>query len=154
MKHKAVFEYQKPNVEENFFVLQRGPGLPNLRKLFQLTCPNHSLLEAFIMLSGHTYQHLPICNYNYSERLHFHFQVSDGAFSQIFTKCESQSVVYDSLQPHVLQPTSSSVQGILQAEYWSGQPFPSPGDFPDPGIKLRAPALQVDSLPSEPGEKP
>ena len=45
------------------------------------------------MLSGHTYQHLPICNYNYSERLHFHFhfQVSDGAFSQIFTKCESVS---------------------------------------------------------------
>ena len=34
-------------------------------------------------------------------------------------------------------------------EYWSGQPFPSPGDLPDPGIKLGSPALQVDSLPSE-----
>ena len=123
MERKSVFKYQKPNVEENFFVLQRGPGLPNLRKLFQLTCPNHSLLEAFIMLSGHTYQHLPICNYNYSERLHFHFQ----AFSQIFTKCESvsQSVVYDSLQPHVLQPISSSVQGIFQAGMldWVAIPF-------------------------------
>ena len=32
-------------------------------------------------------------------------------------------------------------------EYWSGLPFPSPGDLPDPGIKPRSPALQVDSLP-------
>ena len=38
-------------------------------------------------------------------------------------------------------------------EYWSGLPFPSPGDLPDPGIKLRAPALQTDSLPSEPPGK-
>ena len=35
-------------------------------------------------------------------------------------------------------------------EYWSGLPFPSPGDLPDPGIKPRSPALQADTLPSEP----
>ena len=34
-------------------------------------------------------------------------------------------------------------------EYWSGQPIPSPGDLPDPGIKLGSPALQVGSLPAE-----
>ena len=34
-------------------------------------------------------------------------------------------------------------------EYWSGLPFPSPGDLPDPGIKHRSPALQADALPSE-----
>ena len=34
-------------------------------------------------------------------------------------------------------------------EYWSGLPFPSPGDFPDPGIEPGSPALQVDVLPSE-----
>ena len=39
-------------------------------------------------------------------------------------------------------------------EYWTGQPFPSPGDLPDPGIKPRSPALQVESLPSEPPGKP
>ena len=33
-------------------------------------------------------------------------------------------------------------------EYWSGLPFPSPGDLPDPGIEPRSPALQADSLPS------
>ena len=39
-------------------------------------------------------------------------------------------------------------------EYWSGLPFSSPGDFPNPGIKLRSPTLQADSLPSEPPESP
>ena len=39
-------------------------------------------------------------------------------------------------------------------EYWSGQPFPSPGGLPKPGIEPRSPALQVDSLPAEPQGKP
>ena len=34
-------------------------------------------------------------------------------------------------------------------EYWSGLPFPFPGDLPNPGTKLRIPTLQADSLPSE-----
>ena len=48
----------------------------------------------------------------------------------------------------------SSVHGILQQEYWSGLPFSSPGNRPDPGIEPESPALQVDSLPSEPPGKP
>ena len=39
-------------------------------------------------------------------------------------------------------------------EYWSGLPFPSLGDLPDPGIKPRSPALKADTLPSEPPGKP
>ena len=39
-------------------------------------------------------------------------------------------------------------------EYWSGLPFPSPGDLPDPGIEPRSPALQADALHSEPPGKP
>ena len=35
-------------------------------------------------------------------------------------------------------------------EYWSGLPVPSPGDLPNPGIEAGSPALQEDSLPSEP----
>ena len=38
-------------------------------------------------------------------------------------------------------------------EYWSGLLFPSPGHLPDPGIELRSPALQEDSLPSEQKER-
>ena len=46
------------------------------------------------------------------------------------------------------QPTEFSRQ-----EYWSGLPFPSPGDLPDPGIKPGSPTLQADALASEPPGK-
>ena len=38
-------------------------------------------------------------------------------------------------------------------EYWSGLPFPSPEDLPNPGIESMSPVLQADSLPAEPPEK-
>ena len=44
----------------------------------------------------------------------------------------------------------SSLHVILQQEYWSGLPFPSPGDLPNLGIKPQTPALQADTLTSEP----
>ena len=44
--------------------------------------------------------------------------------------------------------------GFSRQEYWSGLPFPSPGDLPDPGIEPRCPALQADTLISEPPGKP
>ena len=44
--------------------------------------------------------------------------------------------------------------GFSRQEYWSGLPCPLPGDLPNPRIKPRSPALQVDSLPSEPPGKP
>ena len=62
-----------------------------------------------------------------------------------------------------LCPTLCDPVGPLQAplsmvfsrqEYWSGLPFPSPGDLPDPGIEHRSPALQADALTSEPPGKP
>ena len=43
--------------------------------------------------------------------------------------------------------------GFSRQEYWSGVPFPSPGDLPDPGIEPGSPALQADALPSEPPGK-
>ena len=43
--------------------------------------------------------------------------------------------------------------GILQADYERGLPRPSPGTLPNPAIEPRSPALQVDSLPSEPPGK-
>ena len=39
--------------------------------------------------------------------------------------------------------------GFSRQEYWSGLPFPSSGDLPNPGIKPRSPALQTDSLLTE-----
>ena len=43
--------------------------------------------------------------------------------------------------------------GFSRQEYWSGLPFPSPGDLPNPGIKPGSPVLQTDALPSEPPGK-
>ena len=48
----------------------------------------------------------------------------------------------------------SSVRGILQAGILEWVSMPSPGDLPNPGIKPRSPALQADSLSSEPPGKP
>ena len=56
--------------------------------------------------------------------------------------------------PMDCSPPASSVYWILQARILAWVPFPSPGDLHDPGIKLRSPALQEDSLPAEPRGKP
>ena len=52
------------------------------------------------------------------------------------------------IQSYVCQAPLS--MGFSRREYWSGLPFPSPGDLPDPGIKPKSPALKADSLPAEP----
>ena len=44
--------------------------------------------------------------------------------------------------------------GFSRQGYWSGLPFPSPGDLPNPGIEPRSPALQADALTSAPPGKP
>ena len=44
-------------------------------------------------------------------------------------------------------PRTMESMEFSRPEYWSGQPFPSLGDLPNPGIKPRSPTLQVDSLP-------
>ena len=44
--------------------------------------------------------------------------------------------------------------GFSRQEYWSGLPFPTPGDLPDPEIEPRSPAFQSDSLPTELQGKP
>ena len=44
--------------------------------------------------------------------------------------------------------------GFSKQECWSGLPFPSPGDLPNPGIEPGPPAFQEDALPSEPPRKP
>ena len=44
--------------------------------------------------------------------------------------------------------------GFSRQEYWSGLPFPSPRDLPDPGVEHSSPPLQKDSIPSEPPGKP
>ena len=56
--------------------------------------------------------------------------------------------------PMDCSPPVSSAHGIVQEKYWSGLPFPSPGDLPNPGIKSRSLTLQAYSLLSELPGKP
>ena len=56
--------------------------------------------------------------------------------------------------PMDCSPPGSSVHGISRQEDWCGLSFPSPWDLPDPGIEPGSPALQADSLLSEPPGKP
>ena len=64
----------------------------------------------------------------------------------------SCSVVSNSLWPQGLYVACSLLcpGGFSRQGYWSGLPRPPPGNLPNPGIEPRSPALQVDSLPSEP----
>ena len=64
----------------------------------------------------------------------------------------SSKVISDSLQTISRQAPLS--MGFFRQEYWSGLPFPSPGDLPNAGVEPGSPALQEDSLSSETPGKP
>ena len=61
----------------------------------------------------------------------------------------TQSFVSNSATPWSVAYQAPLTMGFSRQEYWSGLPFPSPGDLPNPGIEPGSPTLQVDGLPSE-----
>ena len=63
-------------------------------------------------------------------------------------KVKSLSRVQFFATPWIVAHQAPPSMGFSRQEYWSGLPCPSPGDLPNPGIKLRSLALQADSLPS------
>ena len=74
-----------------------------------------------------------------------------GKFFTVWaTKKWSHSVVSDSATLLTVAYQASLSMGFFRQEYWSGLPFLSPGDLPNPG----SPTLQIDTLPSEPPGKP
>ena len=62
--------------------------------------------------------------------------------------------MFDSESPWAVGHQAPLSMELSWEEYWSGLPFPSPGDLPYPGIEPESPALQVDSLVSETPRKP
>ena len=73
----------------------------------------------------------------------------------VFVCAYACSVMFNSLRPHGLQPTRLLCPwDFLMQEYWSGLPFPSPGDLPDPGIEPMSPALAGRFFTTEPPGKP
>ena len=87
----------------------------------------------------------------------FIFQISHTVYI-LLLKLESESEVAQSC-PTLCDLWTVTHQaplsmGFSRQEYWSGLPFPSPGDLPDPGIEPRSPTLQADALTSAPPGKP
>ena len=78
--------------------------------------------------------------------------IHKGAVSEARRKVKvCLSVVSDSATPWTVARQSPLSMGFSRQEYWSGLPWPPPGDLPDPGIEPWSPVLQADSLPdSEP----
>ena len=73
-------------------------------------------------------------------------------FAHVKVKVKSLSRVRLFATPWTLAYQAPPSMGFSRQEYWSGLPFPSPGDLPNPGIKPRSLTLQADALPSEPQE--
>ena len=70
------------------------------------------------------------------------------------SKCESLCRVWLFATPWSLAQQAPLSLNFSRQECWSGLPFPSPGDLPNPGLEPRSPALQADSLLSEPQGSP
>ena len=90
----------------------------------------------------------------YSQPYHLYSLAVEGPPSPSYEGCESPSVMSDSFDPmdYIAHQAPLSM-GFSRQEYWSGLPFPSPGDLPDPGIKPESPALLADFF-TEPPMKP
>ena len=69
-------------------------------------------------------------------------------------KAKSLSCIQLCVTPWTVAHQAPLSMGFSRQEYWSGLPFPSPGDLPNPGIEPGSPALQADALSSEPPRKP
>ena len=76
--------------------------------------------------------------------VHLHWKTDES------TKWQSLSHVWLFVTPWPIVCQAPLSLGFSRQEYWSGLPFPPPGDVLNPGIKPWSPALQADSLPSEP----
>ena len=69
-------------------------------------------------------------------------------------KWQSLSCVRLFLTPQTIAHQAPLSMGFFRQEYWSGLPFPFPGELPDPGIKPGSPVIWADALQSEPPGKP
>ena len=81
--------------------------------------------------------------------------VADGEHNPTpHKKVKSLSPVQLFATPWTIAYQAPPSMGFSRQEYWSGLPFPPPGDLLEPGIEPGSPALQVDALPSEPPGNP
>ena len=94
-------------------------------------------------------QNLEICIFNWLSRRFFYQLVYEKK-----VKVKLLGHVQLFATPWTVAYQAPQSMEFSRQEYWSGLPFPSPGDLLDPGIESRSPTLQADALPSEPPGKP
>ena len=115
------------------------------------------------VLSNH---HSTLCFFRFDFLFRFHIRgeiIQYSSFSDLFhsaqcppcssKKVKSLSRVWLFMTPWTAAHQAPLSMGFSRQEYWSGLPFPSPRDLPNPGIEPGSPALQADTLPSEPPGK-
>ena len=85
--------------------------------------------------------------------LHYYRSLSLWTDRHKTYKCLSLGHVWLFGTPWTVAHKAPPSMGFSRQEYWSGLPFPFPGDLPNSGIEPRSPVLQADSLPSEPPGK-
>ena len=87
--------------------------------------------------------------------MHFlQYDFGSGTQEYWVSEVKSLSRVWLFVTPWTVAYQASLSMGFSTQEYWSGLPFPAPGDLPNPGIEPRSPALEADALTSEPPGKP
>ena len=84
---------------------------------------------------------------------HSAFFIVQLSYLHMKVKVKSLSRIRLFATPWTLAYQAPPSMGFSRQEYWSGLPFPSPGDLPDPGIEPGSPAFQADTLTSEPPGK-
>ena len=80
-------------------------------------------------------------------------ELGGGGGWEVKVKVKSLSCARLSATPWTVAYQALPSMEFSKQVYWSGLPFPSPGDLPDPGIEPRSPTSQADALPSEPPGK-
>jgi len=115
------------------------------------------------------YQHFMAKNFKYIEKqkilhrtpIHVHLYAAINILPyllyhiSIYFSSESDfSCVRLFVIPWIVAYHAPPSMGFSRQEYWSGLPFPSPGDLPNPRIELGWPSLEADTLTSEPPGKP
>ena len=92
-------------------------------------------------------------------KLHTLLVLVEGLFTSVLETIVSSSSLSLSRVRLFATPWTVAYQappsmGFSRQEYWSGLPFPSPGNLPNPGIEPESPTVQADTLTSEPPGKP
>ena len=113
-------------------------------RLWHLLCISGNVIEIFFPIIFQIFHDdTSICSYHRKRMLLL-------AYYSVMCVCVSSSVVSNSLTQGTVAHQAPLAMEFYRQEYWSGLPFDPPGDPPDPGIEPGSPALQADSLPSEP----